>query len=172
MARLLEKIINKKLLGYLTKHNLIFEHQSGFLTGHSTETQLCYLIHRWQMALDKNQMVHAAFLDLSKAYDRVSIPALLHKLSCVGLSKNTLSWFTVTAFLQSRKQCVQKLMDKNPLGRLQNLVSPRVPFLAQHSSSFISTTFLPVLIMTFQYLPQTIQLYIQSDYQLTRVRQL
>ena len=37
--------------------------------------------------------------------DRVSIPALLHKLSCVGLSKNTLSWFT--AFLQSRKQCVQ-----------------------------------------------------------------
>ena len=105
VARLLEKIINKKLLGYLTKHNLIFEHQSGFLTGHSTETQLCYLIHRWQMALDKNQMVHAAFLDLSKAYDRVSIPALLHKLSCVGLSKNTLSWFT--AFLQSRKQCVQ-----------------------------------------------------------------
>ena len=104
VARLLEKIINKKLLGYLTKHNLIFEHQSGFLTGHSTETQLCYLIHRWQMALDKNQMVHAAFLDLSKAYDRVSIPALLHKLSCVGLSKNTLSWFT--AFLQSRKQCV------------------------------------------------------------------
>ena len=89
----------------MTKHNLIFEHQSGFLTGHSTETQLCYLIHRWQMALDKNQMVHAAFLDLSKAYDRVSIPALLHKLSCVGLSKNTLSWFT--AFLQSRKQCVQ-----------------------------------------------------------------
>ena len=32
-------------------------------------------------------------------------------------------------------------------------------------------TFLPVLIMTFQYL-QTIQLYIQSDYQLTRMRQL
>ena len=31
--------------------------------------------------------------------------SLLHKLSCVGLSKNTLSWFT--AFLQSRKQCVQ-----------------------------------------------------------------
>ena len=34
-----------------------------------------------------------------------------------------------------------RLMDKNSLGRLQNLVSPRVPFLTQHSSSFIINDF-------------------------------
>ena len=104
VARVLEKIINRKLLEYLTKHDLLFKHQSGFLPGHSTVTQLCFLLHRWQMALDKDQMVKVAFLDLSKAYDRVSIPALLHKISSMGISRKALSWFS--AFLQSRRQCV------------------------------------------------------------------
>ncbi len=105
VARVLEKIINKRLLRYLTENHLIYKHQSGFLPDHSTVTQLCLLLHRWKMALDRREVVQAAFLDLSKAYDRVSIPALLYKLSSTGVSKQTLEWFS--SFLSARTQCVQ-----------------------------------------------------------------
>ena len=71
VARVREKIVNKRLQEYLRKNDLLYKHQSGFL---------------------RNQAIHAAFLDLSKAYDRVSMPAaLLHKLPAVGLS-NMMRW--------------------------------------------------------------------------------
>ena len=57
------------------------------------------------MALEKGNYVQAAFLDLSKAYDRVSIPGLLYKLSALGFSTESLKWFP--SFLQDRTQCVR-----------------------------------------------------------------
>ena len=73
VARLMEKLLNTQILRYLQSHSLIFQHQSGFLPNHSTVTQLCFLVQKWQMAIDKGEHVQAAFLDLSKAYDRVGI---------------------------------------------------------------------------------------------------
>ena len=61
--------------------------------------------HKWQMTLDKGHHVQTAFLDLSKAYDRVSIPGLLFKLSDLGFSGETLRWFS--SFLTNRQQCVR-----------------------------------------------------------------
>ena len=43
--------------------------------------------------------------DLSKAYDRVSVPGLIYKLSQTGFSQAALQWFSL--FLSSRRQCVQ-----------------------------------------------------------------
>ena len=57
------------------------------------------------MTLDKGHHVQTAFLDLSKAYDRVSIPGLLFKLSDLGFSGETLRWFS--SFLTNRQQCVR-----------------------------------------------------------------
>ena len=73
---------NQKIT-YLSANSLLYKHQSGFLPNHSTVTQLCYLSHRkWQMALEKGEQVHTVFLDLSKAYNRISIPCgLVFKLS-------------------------------------------------------------------------------------------
>ena len=56
------------------------------------------------MALDRGANVQAAFLDLSKAYDRVSLAGLLSKLSLTGFSYTALEWFG--NFLQQRKQSV------------------------------------------------------------------
>ena len=56
------------------------------------------------MAIDKGEHVQAAFLDLSKAYDRVRIPGLIGKLSALGFSRSSLSW--LRSFLTNRKQCV------------------------------------------------------------------
>ena len=54
------------------------------------------------MALEKGEEIHVVFLDLSKAYDRVSIPGLLYKLSSLGFTDSTMQWFT--SFLTNREQ--------------------------------------------------------------------
>ena len=58
------------------------------------------------MALEKGGQVHTVFLDLSKAYDRVSIPGLLFnfKLSNLGFSNTALQW--MSSFLMDRQQRV------------------------------------------------------------------
>ena len=53
------------------------------------------------MALDKIQVVHAAFLDLSKAYDHVSMPTFY--TDCRLLDYPLMPWFS--SFLNGRQQC-------------------------------------------------------------------
>ena len=101
----MEKLVNNQMLAYLSENSHLYKHQSGFLPNHSTVTQLCYLAHQWQMALEKGEQVHTVFLDLSKAYDRVSIPGLLFKLSNMGFSNTTLQW--MSSFLMDRQQRVR-----------------------------------------------------------------
>ena len=102
VARTMEKLVNGQVLNYLSTNSLLYEHQSGFLPKHSIVTQLCYLSNQWQMALEKGEEIHAVFLDLSKAYGRVSIPGLLLKLSSLGFTDSTMQWFT--SFLTNREQ--------------------------------------------------------------------
>ena len=89
---------------YLEVNKLTYDHQSGFLPQHSTVTQLCYLTHEWTMALDQRQCAQAAFLDLSKAYNRVPTAGLLFKLSGCGFSLQSLKW--TNSFLANRRQKV------------------------------------------------------------------
>ena len=105
VARVMEKLLNEQILNYLQDQSLICNEQAGFLPGQSTVTQLCFLINRWQVAIDRGEGVEAIFLDLSKAYDRVSIPGLIYKLSRVGFSQAALKWFS--SFLTDRQQRVR-----------------------------------------------------------------
>ena len=87
-----------------------------------TVTQLIYLTNKWQMALEKGNHVQAAFLDLSKAYDRVSIPGLLYKLSA-------LSWILnrepeVVFFLSSRLYTVCKSKWNSIICRVSEVGNP------------------------------------------------
>ena len=107
VARTMEKLLNARIFEYLKQNLLLYQHQSGFQQNHSTVTQLCFLVHQWHMALEEgaNCNVQSVFLDLSKAYDRVSINALLSKLSLIGFNYSALEWFA--NFLQRREQCIQ-----------------------------------------------------------------
>ena len=84
---------------------MICQHQSGFLAKDSTVSQLAFLVHRWHMALEQRKTVQAAFLDLSKAYDRVCLSGLMFKLSNIGFAPGSLRWFSL--FLLQRTQCVK-----------------------------------------------------------------
>lgn len=56
-------------------------------------------------ALDDNKRCLGVFLDLAKAFDTVSIPILLQKLSCLGVRGIPHDWFR--SYLTNRSQCVR-----------------------------------------------------------------
>ena len=67
--------------------------------------QLCILVHKWHVALHDGKHVQFTFLDLSKAYDRVSIPALLSKLSSLEFRPPALEW--LSSFLKESSKAAE-----------------------------------------------------------------
>ena len=101
-SKLLEKCVQQQLVSYLHSNDLLFHYQSGFRPSHSTQTLLLYCLDNWYKALDRKQYVGVVFLDISKAFDTVNHDLLLAKLSQLGLSPSTVSWFH--SYLSNRSQ--------------------------------------------------------------------
>ena len=104
-CKLLESIIVSDILDHLSSHNLITKHQHGFLKKHSTTTNLLESLNDWTLSLSNRKSVLIAYVDFQKAFDSVSHPKLLHKLSGYGIHGNLLSW--IGAFLTGRLQQVK-----------------------------------------------------------------
>ena len=68
--------------------------QSGFRPEDSIVNQLVYLVHK----------VYDAFLDISKAFDKVWHKGLVYKLELLGVRGSPLKWFE--SYLSNRKQRV------------------------------------------------------------------
>ena len=76
--------------------------QSGLKKKDGTEMQLIRLIQEWSSALDDSHLVGVVFFDIKKAFDRVWLPGLLHKLHSVGVRGKALVWFH--SYLVGRRQ--------------------------------------------------------------------
>ena len=88
-----ERVIYNALFNYF-KDNKIFTHsQSGFLPGDSYIAQLLSIIHKIQTDFDNNPAgdVRGAFLDISKAFDKVWHNGLLFKLKAYDVDAELLS---------------------------------------------------------------------------------
>jgi hypothetical protein len=100
--KIMEKVIVKQLLFYLDKNRLLTDFQFGFRPGRSVTTQMLTCLDNWTKNFKKGTDV--AFLDFKKAFDSVSHPKLLHKLSSYGISGNLLCW--IKSYLSHRSQKV------------------------------------------------------------------
>ena len=89
----MEHIIASKLTQHLNQHNVLYDLQHGFRERRAYETQLV-----------TGKQVDLILLDFSKAFDKVSHPKLLFKLSQHRVKGNTLNW--IRAFLVCRTQAV------------------------------------------------------------------
>ena len=78
--------------------------QFGFRKGFSTHDALLYLTKCTRHEIDKNQIVHCALLDLSKAFDSISHQKLLSKLSQTGFDNNFVKM--IAHYLTNRYQRV------------------------------------------------------------------
>lgn len=105
ISKIIEKVINKRLLSYLERHGLLSDNQFGFRNNTSTEDAVTNLTDFVKNKLDQGQRCVGVFLDLAKAFDTVSRLILLKKMETMGIRGTPLSWFQ--SYLSSRKQRVK-----------------------------------------------------------------
>ena len=84
---ILSKIIEKHVA------NSLYELQSAFRSGHSTETALIRITDEILFKMDNDEVTALVFVDFRKAFDVINHNLLLKKLSVYGNSLDSVAWF-------------------------------------------------------------------------------
>lgn len=105
LAKIAEKIIKHRIIGFLNKHKIISDRQFGFREGISTENAIAYLTNNIYKGIDNSKEVLCVFLDLAKAFDTVNHKILLNTLDKVGFRGVSLN--LIKNYLEDREQCVK-----------------------------------------------------------------
>ena len=105
ISKVLERAVYNQIELFLNKNNLLYELQSGFRPGFSTDTTLTFLTDYIRGKIDKGDLTGLVLLDLQKAFDTVDHNILLSKLSAVGLNLTSVNWFK--SYLTQRSQLVE-----------------------------------------------------------------
>jgi hypothetical protein len=101
-SKVLERCIYNHIIDEIRP--LISEHQFGFLSNSSTNSQLITFFNKINTCLDNKGETDVIYFDLSKAFDSVPHPPLLDKIQTFGINGNLLNW--IQNYLHSRKQRV------------------------------------------------------------------
>ena len=72
-SKIFERIVFNPMLEFLEENNLLCQHQSGFHSSNSSQSQLLSIVHDIYASFDQipTLEVRANFLDISKAFDKV-----------------------------------------------------------------------------------------------------
>ena len=102
--KIMEKLMYKRLIEFLDKHNILIENQFGFRSGRSTTHATMLITDKIQRAIEAKLYSCGIFLDLSKAFDTVDHSILLAKLKHYGIRGIANEWFR--SYLTNRQQFV------------------------------------------------------------------
>ena len=112
ISKLPERIVAEQLTGYLQSADLLPQLQSGFRSGHSTETAVPRVLSDIMTAIDGGDVAALVLLDLSAAFDTVDHHILFRRLqTSFGLSGSVLHWFTT--YLHGRSRYVRRGLMKS-----------------------------------------------------------
>jgi len=84
--------------------NILYPHQHGFQSGHSTSMALIDMQDKISLAIDANEFSVGVFFDLAKAFDTVDHCILLKRLENYGIRGLSLKRFN--SYLDDRQQRV------------------------------------------------------------------
>ena len=107
--KILCKIIINRATEVVIKNDLIVKEQVGFVRKEEGIAQIITLLEIMKRRTINNQNTYAIFLDLEKAYDRVSHVKLLEKCNQAGFSKKLIN-FIQSIYLKS--ECVVKINNR------------------------------------------------------------
>lgn len=101
----MEGIVRKRILSFHDSAGVIPKEQHGFLSGASTTTNLVDTVYDISYALNGGKSVDMIYIDLSKAFDRVSHSKLLHCVARLGLDVEIVRW--LRSYLHNRHMTVK-----------------------------------------------------------------
>ena len=104
LSKVCEKHVAASFMDYLVKTGLLYELQSAFRAGYSTESAPISLTDQILFNLDEDKLSGMVFVDFRKAFDVVDHQLLLTKLCLYRVSDPSLSWFE--SYLSGRQQFV------------------------------------------------------------------
>ena len=115
ISKLFEKLINKRLVDFLEKYEILYKHQYGFRHGYSTKLSLINLINQITNNTDEGRLTIGVFIDFAKAFDTINHSILLKKLEYYGIRGLALQWFM--NYLKDRQQfvCYNDCISSNKL---------------------------------------------------------
>ncbi|KAK7094328.1 hypothetical protein V1264_007968 [Littorina saxatilis] len=105
LGKLLERVINRRLLYFLEDRNILSPTQTGYRRHRSTEDQLALIAQDIENAFQEKKKVVAVFFDLTKAFDKVWREGLLLKVLESGVSGRMFRW--IRGFLHERSARVK-----------------------------------------------------------------
>uniref|UniRef100_A0A670HT18 Reverse transcriptase domain-containing protein n=1 Tax=Podarcis muralis TaxID=64176 RepID=A0A670HT18_PODMU len=103
-GKILEQIIKQTVCEHLERNTVITNSQHGFLKNKSCQTNLISFFDRITSLVDEGNAVDVAYLDFSKAFDKVPHDILVKKLVKCGLDYATTQW--ICNWLTDRTQRV------------------------------------------------------------------
>ena len=104
IAKLIDKLVHKRLQIFLETYNLISKDQHGFTQGKSTTTSTADLLHEIVSGFAAGNISLVIFVDFTKAFDSCCHSLLLSKLETLGVRGTCLQFFK--SYLSNRTQSV------------------------------------------------------------------
>ena len=101
-------------MSYSNHHQLLNQKQSGFRSGHSTESALLHMADTWLQAINDGNIVGRVLVNFLKAFDLIDHKLLLQKLKHYKINKLSLSWFKL--YLSHRTQQVNININQSKTG--------------------------------------------------------
>ena len=105
IAKILEKVVQRQIVQYLTDNELMCVDQSAYRKFHNTQTSLHRCNEDWVDNICDNLFTAVCFLDIRKCFDTIDHDILLDKLRRYGIIEVEASWFR--SYLKDRSQYVK-----------------------------------------------------------------
>ncbi len=101
-----------QVTAFLTQNNFLDSNQSGFRSGHSTETALLSVVEDLRLARTASKSSLLILLDLSAAFDTVNHQILWSTLLRKGISGTALQWLDSYLSDRSFKVCPDRSLKE------------------------------------------------------------
>ena len=110
-GKLMERLINTRLMWHLEDKSHISPEQAAFRCNHSTEDQVTYIAQSIEDGFQDKKHTLAVWIDLEKAFDKVWKDGLRLKLRKCGVAGRMFKW--ISQYLHNRKSRTQIKQHKS-----------------------------------------------------------